>query len=127
MILIKPKISNQKVLILSYFVLITVNTQCAKYFAYPSMTEWWINTAFLIACVLLLLFTFEKKLKTVSKILAIPLSWLIHAILTIPAAFLLGILKYNPDQIRTAAEHRAIFVLASIPIILFVLKKSRIF
>lgn len=122
-----PKFNNQIVFISVYFLFLLANTQCALYFNYSSMTEWWINTIFLMASVLLLIFTFKTKLNKALKILVIPLSWIIHAIFTIPAALLLGILKYNPDQIRNAAEHRSVFILASLPIICFVLKKSRIF
>jgi len=127
MIRIETKLRNQIILLSSYFFLITLNTQCAKYFAYSNLTEWWINTTFLFACVLVLIFTFNKPLKTFYKILAIPASWLVHAIFTIPAALALGILKYNPDQLRNAAEQRAVFILASLPIIYFIVKKSKIF
>ncbi len=123
----KPKFYNRIVFISAYFLFILVNTQCALYFNYSIMTEWWINTFLLMASVLLLIFTCKTSLNMALKILAIPLSWIIHVILTIPAALVLGILKYNPDQIRNAAEHRSVFILASLPVVYFVLKKSRIF
>ena len=76
---------------------------------------------------MLIVFTVRERIKMIYKLLIIPASWLIHTVLTFPAALLLGILKYDPEHIRTAAEHRAVFVLASIPIILFGMKKSRLF
>lgn len=86
-----------------------------------------MNTAVLFASVILLLFTLRKKIKMVYMISAIPASWIAHAIFTFPAAILLGIIKYNPEHIRTAGEHRAVFILASIPIIVGVLMYSKLF
>lgn len=127
MIRIESKFKNQIIFTSIYFSCILVNTQCAKYFDYSSLTEWWINTVFLVAAVLLFIFTCKTTLRMITKIMAIPAGWIIHAILTIPAAMLLGILKFNPDQIRNAAEHRAVFILASLPIIYFVIRKSSVF
>lgn len=121
------KLKNRIIAITTYFVLVAINSSLSKGFGLPSLTEWWINTSFLLVFASLLIFTFNKDINTFVKVIIIPCTWLVHAILTVPAAMLLGILMYDPNHLRTAAEHRAVFILAGIPIIIFILKKSKLF
>ncbi len=127
MIWIETKMRNQTIFIVSYFILLTINTKCAKIFLYSSITEWWINTTILFLFIALMIFTFQKKASLIFKILAVPVSWIIHAILSVPAALVLGVLKFDPKHIRTAGEHRAVFILASIPMLIYFMRKSNLF
>jgi hypothetical protein len=127
MISTKTKARNQIIFVFLYVFLISVNTKCAKVIFYSPMTEWWINTTILFLFIALMIYTFQKKTSLIYKILAIPVSWIIHAILSVPAALVLGILKFDPKHIRTAGEHRAVFILASIPILIYFMRKSKLF
>jgi len=89
--------------------------------------EWWINTFIFYVIALVCITTFKNKLRKIYKVGLTISIWLIHAILTAPSAFLLGILKFDPNHIRTQGEHRAIFILASLPILFYLMQKSKIF
>jgi len=115
---------NKFAIVSLLFIIITINTQVSKANNLANMTEWWINTIFLLLFIAIMVFTFQKQVSIRYKILVIPVSWLVHGLLTIPAAMVLGILKYNPNHIRTAGEHRAVFILASIPIVIYFITKS---
>ena len=57
----------------------------------------------------------------------VPASLVAHALLTVPAAAALGILMFDPEHARTAAEQRAVFILASLPILAAAMWRSRLF
>ena len=57
----------------------------------------------------------------------VPASLAAHALLTVPMAAALGILVYEPDRVRSAAEQRAVFVLASLPVLAYAMWRSRLF
>ena len=61
------------------------------------------------------------------RILYLPASFLAHVILTIPSSEALGIAKRSAGHGRTDAEQRAVFLLASIPILVYSMKQSYLF
>ena len=92
---------NQKLLIIASLasglvVVNLVNAYFAKEINYSTMTEWWINTGIMMVLVSTSIITYHKKLKVLYKIFMIPATWIVHAIMTIPSAMLLGILKLDP-------------------------------
>lgn len=117
---------NKFVIVSLLFIIITINTQVSKAINLTNITEWWMNTTILFLFIMLIIFCSSSRPRIRFYILAFPLSWIAHSLLTIPAALILGILKYDPNHIRTAGEHRAVFILASIPIIIYFLVKSKL-
>ena len=61
------------------------------------------------------------------RIACLPASFVAHVVLTIPASAALGVLKHSVDHDRTDAEQRAVFLLASIPILAYSMWQSRLF
>lgn len=57
----------------------------------------------------------------------VPASLVAHAVLTVPAAAALGILAHDPERTRSAAEGRAVFLLASLPVLAYAMWRSRLF
>lgn len=110
-----------------YWLLLSIDAMLAKEFELPTLTEWWINTLIFFSLMVLCIFTYRTKLNIFYRLLFLPAYWLAHAALTIPAAFVLGILMYDSNHIRTSGEHRAVFILASLPILIFAMNKSKLF
>jgi len=110
-----------------YWFLITINVTVSMKYGLTSIVEWWMNTFVFLLFMLTFMLKPNSKLSLPFKILFMPASWLIHAILTIPSSLVLGVLKYDPEHIRTMGEHRAIFILASLPIIFYGMSKSKLF
>jgi len=121
------KIKNTIVILALYWILLTFNTMIAMQFVMHQLIEWWISTFILMSIIGLCLLTYHKKLSILKLILYFPGAWLFHAILTIPTAQLLGLLMLDANHIRTRGEHRAIFILSSIPILIYFISKSRLF
>jgi len=121
------KVKNTYGLVMLYWGLITINTYLSLKLDYSTMIEWWINTILMLSIVVLCLQTFTKELKWQIKAIAIPITWLVHAIISAPAALMLGVIKLDPENLRRASEHRAIFIISSIPILLFYMNKSSLF
>ncbi len=61
------------------------------------------------------------------RILYLPACFIVHVVLTIPAAATLGIMMYSLNHTRSVAEQRAVFILASIPILVYSMRQSRLF
>jgi len=122
-------LNNKKVFLFfaTYFLAIAINIQVSKHLELTNTIEWWLNTLILYVFVLTCIATLTKRLKPIYKLGLLISIWFIHAIFTTPKAFLLGILKFDPNHIRTQGEHRAIFILASLPILFYLIKKSKIF
>lgn len=121
------KIKNTYAFIIFYWGIISVNTYLSSIIIYSTKIEWWINTILMLAIVVLCLQTFIKRINWFYKAIAIPTTWLAHAIISAPVAIMLGIIKFDPENIRRASEHRAVFILSSIPILLFYMNKSSLF
>ena len=99
----------------------------AKLLEYSNLTEWWFSTIIFLSIILLCILTYIPKLNIFYRLLLIPAALLVHAILTAPAAQVLGIIMLDPDHIRTSGEHRAVFIIASLPISIFAMNKSTLF
>ncbi len=110
-----------------YWLVLSLNAIIANKLELPSIIEWWINTAIILSVVLLCVLTYRTKIKILYQIIFIPISWFAHAVLTASAAFVMGIIRLDPNHIRTNGEHRAIFILASLPVLFFALSKSKLF
>ena len=110
-----------------YWLLLSINTFYAKKIDYSTSTEWWINTIVMLLIIAISLLTYKVNIKIIYKILILPIAWLCHAILTIPSGILLGIIKFDPENIRKASEHRAIFVISSIPVLFYFVSNSKLF
>lgn len=110
-----------------YWSLLSINVLISKSFEFSTMVEWWMNTIVFLVFMLIFILTSGSNRSLFIKLLFVPISWLIHAVLTIPSAFVLGILMYDQNQIRSMGEHRAVFILASIPIIYFGMSRSNLF
>ena len=123
------KWKNKKVIILFiiFWILLSINAIIAKEFLLSPIIEWWINTTILLSVVLLCVLTYRAAIGLFYQILFLPISWFAHAVLTVPAAFVMGIIILDPNHIRTEGEHRAIFILASLPVLFFALSKSKLF
>jgi hypothetical protein len=61
------------------------------------------------------------------RVLFLPACFIAHVVLTIPAAAALGILMYSFNHVRSVAEQRAVFILASIPILVYSMWQSSLF
>jgi len=48
-------------------------------------------------------------------------------LLTIPSGSALGVLMRMPNRVRTTGEQRAVFLLASIPILIYSMRRSSLF
>ncbi len=114
------------ILFVVYWMLLSINVLVVKQLMLSSIAEWWINTIFFLSMVLLCVLNYKKHLNIFYRLLFIPAAWIAHAILTIPASSVLGIIMHDPNHLRTAGEHRAVFILASIPILLLFANKSKI-
>jgi len=110
-----------------YWILISINVMISTRYKFASITEWWMNTAIFLLFMLVFILTNNSNKSLFIKLFFVPISWLIHAVLTIPSAFALGILMYDQNHIRSMGEHRAVFILASIPIIYFGMSRSNLF
>jgi hypothetical protein len=77
--------------------------------------------------VILCMITERGTMKIWQRIAAVPVAFLLHAALTIPASSALGVLKYAPDHVRTLGEQRAVFLIASLPVLLLAMWRSRPF
>jgi hypothetical protein len=119
--------TNQFIIVFFYLILIAINTEVSIFLQVSTIIEWWISTTILFVVIVFMIFSYQKKATLIYKIIAIPVSWIIHAILSVPAALVLGILKFDPNHIRTAGEHRAVFLLASIPLLIYFMRKSTLF
>ena len=124
---IRAQDKNKIIAISIYLILFTLNSKISRVFEIETKAEWWINTSFLLIFTVFVVITFNVEWKIVYKILILPGVWIVHAIFTIPATTILGIIKYDPGNLRTAGEHRAVFIFASIPILIFLLNKSKFF
>ena len=111
----------------TYLTFIALNVQISKIIHCSNVLEWWINTFILYIFIIIFVVKSIKKVKLLYKVGIIISIWFIHAFLTIPAAFILGILIFDPNNIRTQGEHRAVFILASLPIFFYLMQKSKIF
>ena len=124
------KINNRQIkivgILLLYWFLLVVNVTFASKYNIANVFEWWISSSVFLVFIAAFVFTHHQNIRLVYKIVLLPASLLLHAILTILAASLLGILMYDENHIRTSGEHRAIFILASLPIFLFFMFKSTI-
>lgn len=79
-------------------------------------------------CIIIVCMATERGGWTVLKRAAfVPASLAAHAFLTLPAAAALGILMYDPDRVRSIAEQRAVFILASLPVLAYAMWRSRLF
>lgn len=123
----KINIRNMMIIFILYWMIISINVIIANMLQMTPITEWWLHTIIFLLFVTLFILTFRNKVKIIYRLLIIPASWIVHVIMTIPAAFSLGILMYSPDHIRTNGEHRAVFILASLPILVYLLTKSKLF
>ena len=121
------KTRNTIIALIIYWVLLSLNAYMAKLLEYSHSIEWRLSTIIFLSIVLLCILTYVPKLNIFYRLLLIPAALLVHAILTAPAAQLLGIIMLDPDHIRTNGEHRAVFIIASLPILVFVMKKSKLF
>ena len=110
-----------------YWLVLSVNTVISNKLEIPSIIEWWVNTAIILSVILLCVVTYRTKIKLFYQIIFLPISWFAHAVLTAAAAFVMGIIRLDPNHIRTDGEHRAIFILASLPVLFFALSKSKLF
>jgi hypothetical protein len=121
------KYGNIIITMVIYWLLLSVNMLITKVLNLSSLTEWWMNTVVLMILVVICLATLRTCLKILYKLTLIPIVWIVHAILTIPSSFVLGIIMNDPDHIRTNGEHRAVFILSSLPIIFMLMQKSKLF
>lgn len=120
---------TKKILItlFSYGLLLSVNTHFATSFEYSTLAEWRINTIIMLSIVVISIVSWKLNIKKVYRLLLLPAAWLAHALFTIPSALILGILKFDPFNIRKASEHRAVFVIASVPVLVFFIHNSYFF
>jgi|GEM_PF-2628954 len=118
---------NTIIALIIYWLCLSLNVIIAKELELSELTEWWLNTIVFLIIVFLSILTYRTGLNIYLRILFIPAAWLVHAILTIPAAQVLGILMFDPDHIRTSGEQRAVFLLASLPVLIFFMNKSTLF
>ena len=121
------KTRNTIIAFIIYWVLLSLNAHMAKLLEYSNLTEWWFSTIIFLSIILLCILTYIPKLNIFYRLLLIPAALLVHAILTAPAAQVLGIIMLDPDHIRTSGEHRAVFIIASLPISIFAMNKSTLF
>jgi len=121
------KTKNVIAFFIIYWLVLSINTVIANQLELLSTIEWWINTSIFLSVVLLCILTYRTKIKILYQIIFLPISWFTHAISTAAAAFVMGIIRLDPNHIRTEGEHRAIFILASLPVLLFALSKSKLF
>ena len=110
-----------------YWFILIINVFISKKLQLENITEWWMHTTVFLLFITLCIFSSRKQIKIIYKLLFIPTAWLVHAILTIPAALVLGIIMHDVNHIRSAGEHRAVFILASLPGLWFFIKRSKIF
>jgi len=121
------KYKKTTIVFILYWFLISINVSVSMKYGLTPIMEWWMNTFVFLLFMLTFLLTHNERVSIFYKLLFIPVSWLIHAILTIPSAYVLGILMFNQNHIRTMGEHRAVFILASLPIFFFGMTKSKLF
>ena len=57
----------------------------------------------------------------------LPATFAAHVILTVPSASALGVLMRSADHVRTVGEQWAVFLLASIPILVYSMRQSYLF
>jgi len=99
----------------------------ANYFEFEPLKEWRINTVVLLLFTSFFVVTSIKKYKIIKIIIYVFSIWVVHFLLTIPASYILGILIKDPNHIRTIAEHRSVFLLASLPIFIYLMNLSKYF
>lgn len=121
------KSRNVIIALFIYWALLSVNAHLSNLYELTHLTEWWINSFIFLSIVLLCILTYRANLIIYYRLLFIPAALLVHAIFTAPAAQLLGIIMLDLDHVRTDGEHRAVFILASLPILIFVMNKSTFF
>jgi len=110
-----------------YWLILSVSVFIAKKLEITMIAEWWMHTIVFLLFISFCILTFRTKVKIIYRLLLLPATWIAHAVMTIPAAMVLGIIMHDPNHIRTSGEHRAVFILASLPIIAFFVKKSKLF
>ena len=86
-----------------------------------------VIAAIFFALVILCMATERGDWPLLKRAAFVPASLAGHAILTIPMAAALGILAYDPTHVRTVGEQRAVFILASLPILAYAMWRSRLF
>lgn len=77
--------------------------------------------------VIICMITQRTQWRLWKRILYLPASFVAHVILTVPSAAALGVLMRSAGHGRTYAEQRAVFLLASIPILAYSMKQSYLF
>jgi len=88
----------------------------------------WVIAAAFFLIILACMITQRTQWRLWKRIAYLPLSFVAHVLLTVPSSMALGILKRSTDAYaRTDAEQRAVFLLASIPIVVFSMRQSRLF
>jgi hypothetical protein len=110
-----------------YFLLAGYSSDIAALLGYPGTDGLQVITVGFFALIIICMLTERGRWPVWKRLVFVPASFVMHVVLTIPAGAMLGILKRSPDHVRTIGEQRAVFVLASLPILLYALHQSRLF
>jgi lysylphosphatidylglycerol synthetase-like protein (DUF2156 family) len=110
-----------------YWVISVFSSQIQKLLGLGEGDGVWVIAATFFLIVIICMITQRTGWRLWKRIVYLPASFLAHVILTIPSSAALGILMRTVGRERTVAEQRAVFLLASIPILVYSMRQSYLF
>jgi hypothetical protein len=110
-----------------YLALAGLSSDIVRALGHPDTDGLKVITAAFFGIIVVCMFTQRTGWPLWKRIAFLPASFLAHVALTIPAAATLGVLMHSPDHVRTLGEQRAVFLMASFPILILALRQSRVF
>ena len=110
-----------------YWLVSVLSSDIESLFGYEGSDGVYTISATFFLIIIICMVTERGRWQIWKRMIYIPLCFLFHVLLTIPSSAALGILKFSPDHVRTHAEQRAVFLLASIPILVYSMRQSRLF
>lgn len=110
-----------------YVAVAGLSSDIARVLGYPGTDGVRVIAISFFAVIVLCMFTERGRWPLWKRLAFLPASFLAHVVLTVPAAAALGVLRHSPDHVRTVGEQRAVFLLASFPILIVAMRQSRLF
>ena len=110
-----------------YFLIAGYSSDIASLFGYAGTDGVRVISIAFFAIIILCVATERGRWPLWKRLVFVPASFVMHVVLTIPAGAMLGVLMRSPDHVRTVGEQRAVFILASLPVLLYAMHQSRLF